>query len=76
MNLTDCETFTVALIKRAESRFNNVFLRDIKRCIREIVTNNGWNTQVVQILREIRDGKFIFKHNILSRIPKPVELSH
>ena len=36
----------------------------------------GWNLQAAQILREERDGEFIFKENMLSRVPKPVELSH
>ena len=49
---------------------------DTKRRIFSIAINNGWNTQVVQILCERRDGEFIFKGNILSMIPKPVELSH
>ena len=27
-------------------------------------------------MHEIRDGTFIFKGNLLSRLPKPVELTH
>ena len=46
------------------------------RHIREIAINNGWNTQIVQILHEKLDGKFLFNINFLSRLPKPVGLSH
>ena len=48
----------------------------MKQHIRNIAINNGWNTQTVHILREECDGKFIFKVNIISRIPKLVEPSH
>ena len=41
-----------------------------------IFNKNGWNTQVLHILHEELDGKFIFKGNMLSRITKPVEISH
>ena len=44
--------------------------------IREIVINNGWNIHIVQILRDKRDGKLLFKRKPLSRKPNPVELSH
>ena len=37
---------------------------------------NGCNTQIFQILCEIHDVNFIFKGNILSRLPKPIELTH
>ena len=50
--------------------------RDTKQRIQEIATNNGWNTQIVQILREMRDGNFLFKRKFLSRLTKPVELTH
>ena len=36
---------------------------------------NGLNTQDLQILCDEHDGKFHFKGNMKSRIPKPVELS-
>ena len=76
MNLTYGATFTTAMIKRAKYIFNQKinFPRDTKQHIREIVINNGWNTQIVQILCEKRDGHFLFKVNLLSRLPKPVEL--
>ena len=35
-----------------------------------------WNTHIVQILGEIRDGNFFLKSKFLSGITKPVELSH
>ena len=44
--------------------------------MRKIAINNGQNTQVVQILHDELSGGFIFKVNMLSRITKPVELSH
>ena len=34
------------------------------------------NTQIVQILCDIRDRKFIFKGNLLSKVLKPVEIAH
>ena len=76
MNLTDGATFPAALTKPAKTRINQKikFLRDTKRRIREISINNGWNTHIVQILHEIRDGKFLFKGNLLSTLPKSVEL--
>ena len=74
MNLTNGATFPTSLFKRARSRINQKIKspRDTKRCIREIVINNGCNKQIVQILREKRDGKFIFKENFLSRLTNPV----
>ena len=42
----------------------------------EISIYNGWNTQVVQILCKECDDKLIFKGYLISRTPKPVELSH
>ena len=51
-------------------------LHDTKGCIQEISINNGWNTQIFQILREKCDGNFVFKGNLISRLPKPVELTH
>ena len=35
---------------------------------------NGWNTQIVQILREISDG--IVLKEFFSRLPKHVEPTH
>ena len=77
-NLTYCATFPTALIKSEKYRSNqkiNLPL-DTKRRIRKIVINNFWNTQIVHILHKKRDGIFIFKGNMLSRLTKPVELSH
>ena len=78
MNLTDVETFSTALTKHSKNRVNQKikFPLDTKRCIREIAIQNAWNTHSVQILREICIGNFIFKENLLIRIPKPIELSH
>ena len=44
--------------------------------MRKIEISNGWNTPVFQILRKKHDDEFIFKGNLLSRLPKSVELSH
>ena len=78
MNLMDDETFLTSLLKRAKSIFNQIiiFLRDTEGriCINEI--NNGWNTNNVHIFHEELYGKFLFKVNLLSRLPKPVELSN
>ena len=41
--------------------------------MQEILIKNGWKTQIVQILRDKCDGKFIFKGNFLSRLPNTVE---
>ena len=70
-------TFPTPLIKHAKTRVNQKinFTRDTKRRIQEITINNGWNTQIVQILRDIRDGNFLFKGPFLSRLTKPVELT-
>ena len=78
MSLTDDATFLTSLIKRAETRVNQkiIFLRDTKRCIQEIAINNGCNTHFFRVLREILDRNFLFKGNLLSRLPKSVELSH
>ena len=72
MYSTDGATFLMALIKRAKSRFNqNIkFPRNTNQCICETEINNGWNPQVVNTLREERDGNFIFKGNMISRAPK------
>ena len=77
-NLTDGATFKTAMIICAKKRFNQKikFPCDIKRRIREISINNGCNTQIFQILRDIRDGNFLFNGDFLSRLPKSVELSH
>ena len=78
MNLTNGETFTMSMIKHAKNRVNQKikFPRDTKRLIQEIEVNNGWNTHNFQMLREIHDGNILFKENLLSRIPKPFELTH
>ena len=76
MNLTNGATFLMALIKRAKTRFNFKNLCDSKRHIQEIAINNGWNMHIFQILREKRDGNFIFTGNLLREPPKPVKLSH
>ena len=66
------------LIKRSKSRFNEKinFSHDTKRRVYKILINNGWNTPVFHILPEECYGKFIFKVNVFSRLPTPVELSH
>ena len=38
--------------------------------------NNSWTTQIFQILHDKHGRKFLFKGKFLSRLPKPVELSH
>ena len=74
MKLTDGATFPTALIKRAKLIFNQKMKipRDTEQHTQEISTNNGWNTQVIQILREDRGGKCLFKVNMISRPQKPV----
>ena len=59
-----------------QNQLENNFPCDKKWRIRQIAINNGWNTQIVQVLLEKRDLKFIFKVNLLNILPKPVELSH
>ena len=68
----------MSLIKRSKSRFNNKinFPRDTERHIHIIAKQNVCSTQVVYIFHGERDNKFIFKVNLLSILPKPVELSH
>ena len=51
-------------------------MKDKKQRIQEISINNGWNTHIVQILREKQDVNFLFKGNFLIRRPKTVGLSH
>ena len=65
------------LIKRAKTRVIQKikFLRDTKPCIQQIEINNGCNTQIVHILCDILDVDFLFKVKLLSRLPKPVELT-
>ena len=41
-----------------------------------MIQNNGWNTQILQILNEECDGIFYLSGNQLSRIQNPVELTH
>ena len=78
MNLTNSTIFPLALVKRATLIFNqsNNLSPITKQFISKIAINNVWNTQVVHILCEKHDGKFHSKGNILSRIPKPIEISH
>ena len=60
INLTDGETFPKALIKRTKSIVHQKIKlqHDTKRGIREIAIKNGWNTPILQILSEKRDGVF------------------
>ena len=76
MNLTDVATFLVDLVKRAKYIFDHLKKNpcDTKRHIREIAINNGCNTHFVHILREKRDGNFLFKGKFLSRLQKTVVL--
>ena len=78
MNLADGTTFITPLIKGAKTGVNQKrkFPLDTKQHIREIAINNGWNTYNFRILYEIRDGDFLFKGKFLTRLPKPVELTH
>ena len=62
-------------VKRIKS-IKKKFMRDTNRRIWVIAINNGWNTHIVQILREIRDDDFLFKRKFLSIVLKPVELPH
>ena len=48
---------------------------EVKKIVCKNAMNNGWYTHVFQILRKERDGKFIFKVNLLSRLTNPVEIS-
>ena len=50
----------------------NIFPRDTKRRIHTIAINNGWNTHIVNIFYEERDGKFHFSGNSLIRLTNPV----
>ena len=65
-NLKGGATFTKVLIKRAKLIINQKinFPRDRKQHIHEIEMNNGWNTQVVQILRGKHDGRFFSKEKL------------
>ena len=78
MNLTDGATFPTTLIKRVKNRVNQKINLpcDTKRRIRETAINNVWNTQLVQILHAIRDKSFLSKVNLISGIPKPVDVTH
>ena len=60
MSLLNCEK------NRVNKQINNPC--ETKQHIQDIAINNSWNI-FVQILRDIRDGKIIFKENFLSRIP-------
>ena len=48
----------------------------MKQRICIIAINDRWNTQFIHILREECDVMFQFKVNILSILPKTVEISH
>ena len=77
MNLTGGATFPMALAKRTKSRINqNNFHMTQSDAYAKLQINNCWDTQVFQILNEERDGKFVFKVNMLSRLTKNVEISH
>ena len=78
ISLTNDATFPEALIKRANSIFNQKikFPRDPMLLVHKNAIKSGCNTQVVQILCEERGGKIHSKGNMLSRLIKPVELSH
>ena len=54
MNLTDSDTSPSALIKHAKIiiSLKTNFPRDKNKLIRTITVNNGWNTQIVQILHK------------------------
>ena len=75
-NLTGGVIFLPALIKCTKYIFNQkpIPSSDKNKHIHKSEMNNGWNTQVVQILHEDRYGKFHFKLNMLSILPSPVEL--
>ena len=77
ISLTGGDTFPPELINRTKNRMNQKinFPSNTKRCICTTAINNGWNTHIVQILHEERDRKFHFSVNIITRIPKTVELS-
>ena len=65
MNLNDGGTVLTDLIKRAKIRVNKKINspRDTRQLIREIVINNGWNKQIVKMLRKIRDEILFLKKN-------------
>ena len=44
--------------------------------MQEITINNGWNRQVLQILREEPNGDSVLKGNMISILTRPVELSY
>ena len=60
---------------KIEIQSKNKLPRDTNKCIRIIAINNGCNTQVFHIFDEECGGKFNLKVNLLSRLPKFVELS-
>ena len=63
MNLINGATFMTAMIKPSKSRFNQKikFSCGKEWRIWEIAINNGWNTQIVQILHGKRMGVFFSK---------------
>ena len=76
MNWTDGVTFLTPLIERAKTKVNQkrIFTCDTRQLIQETAIKNGCKTQVVQILRKIRDRHFIYKVTFLGRLPKSVKL--
>ena len=76
MNFTDGEVFLKVFIKRKKIQIQLKNLSGTKQHIQKVEINNDCNTQVIQILCEEHYGVFIFKENILSRLPKPIELSY
>ena len=77
MNLTDSLTFLTSMINCSKTAFNynNRIRCDTKRRIQKIAIHNGWNTHIVQILLDKRDGN-CFQKKIFSRLPKPAEISN
>ena len=72
-----CDLFTVPDQKwkiNIQSRID--FPRDINQYISITTIINLWNKKVVNILGEERNGIFLSNVTMLSRLPKPVELSH
>ena len=57
MNLTNVPTFLMPLIKLAKNIVNRKTFSscDTKQHMLEIAMKNGWSTQIVQILRDMRN---------------------
>ena len=69
INLTYGSTFSTVFIKQKKIKIN-------QKIDFHVIQNNGWNTQILQILNEECDGIFYLSGNQLSRIQNPVELTH